>query len=438
MFELKNILRCTLVISIYLCGKEGVFAQSQIELFNNFANESWKSKKISIGEKEKTIEQHIVDAFNENQWGPGASNEKIDKQLNRDIKDYYQTENNPLKWTNNLDINDSPRQWMDKLDLREIYRFKDLINQNSQLIDNRNWRVDDLVKARALSGVFWIVDSDGAERSFSGMLIPGQSFDENEFKIYTCGHGFTEGNENNGVSYYFVPYGVAVTCENTEANYIKKKGFKVNKIKCNGEQIFTAIDADYFKKERFGEENQYSKNDYAEVVINGRNLNGRSLQEELQDAGIGGEQLRIITDDSMALPSWTLSNPDLSADSQEEPPATRLFVVGLASQNELVWDNSDLIVSTTIINDNEPQTFQRSLNNDQNIQEPEYIGNINEISTSLATYYGMSGGPIIRCKLYDDGKKICESVIGTLWGGEREFNDERKIKKFGCFVNKCP
>ena len=61
---------------------------------------------------------------------------------------------------------------MAELNLREMYRFSQEV-QEKNLIDNGNYRQDQLVIAKSLCGVFWVVDEENsAYSSFSGMLAP--------------------------------------------------------------------------------------------------------------------------------------------------------------------------------------------------------------------------------------------------------------------------
>lgn len=320
---------------------------------------------------------------------------------------------------------------MAELNLREMYRFSQEV-QEKNLIDNGNYRQDQLVIAKSLCGVFWVVDEENsAYRSFSGMLAPKQNFTDATFTVLTCSHGFTAGNADDGVSYYFVPYGVAVTDEPDSIDDVRRKGFQVVAIKQGGNTIFSSMEDETLNKINIQEKNLYEQNDYAEVKITACNASGESLKNALQNATVGGKELGIISSISVVLPD--LNNAEATSEGEQ-----RLFVIGLATEDGLVYDDSDLIVSTNMNNNSEVKiTALRSLNDDENVKKPPKIGNIHELSAPLATYYGMSGGPVLLCKLFNNetNKKNCLSIIGTLWGAEREFNEEGKLIQFTTFIN---
>jgi hypothetical protein len=441
---------------------------NQITKFNEFANESWKSKSITIGGDAKTIEQHIVDAFNAVTWTVGGRQTKINKRLNNDIKKYYNSElddpanmpnkynpANPIKWTNDLDTNDSPREWLQKLYLRELYRFQSYITvTHTNLINNTNYATDDLVKARSLCGIFWIVDRTDtanitAEKAFSGMLVPYQAFGNTHYEVYACGHGFTSGNARNNITYYFVPYGVEVDDNPAPLNnnFAGKKGFAVTEIKRGTAHTaaFQSINDEYFEKTHIKTVNQYDQDDYAVVRIQGTNTctTKNTLKEALADALIDGTRLGIVKDTDTHLPNINSRTTIDTATPFNPNNNERLFIIGWASQN-FELDSSGLTVSTSIIN-NETLTPspRRSLKDDEYVKVPTDIGQkTNEYCSSLAVYPGMSGGSILRCKMDtgDEGIKAC-AVIATLWGAERVFinnNGTEKIEKFGCFINKKP
>lgn len=302
-------------------------AQSQIEIFDGFSNKSWKSDKtLKIDKIEQTIELHIVQALNAIAWRPSGDNKtkiiyEISNEILSNVKEHYTHETRSAdnaKWRNDLDLYDSPGQWMDKLNLRDFYRFQHLISTHPQLINNSNHVNDGLVKARSLCGTFWIVDSSDmanitAERAFSGMLVPNQAFGSVHYEVYTCAHGFTMGNTcktagivNNNIAYYFVPYGVLVhnNSEDTD-HFVATKGFRVTEIKCGIEDsaAFKSIDDQYFEQSRIVTVNPYNQDDYASVKINPENASERrnTLKETLEDAEINGTKLNIVQSDDKYL-----------------------------------------------------------------------------------------------------------------------------------------
>jgi hypothetical protein len=103
-------------------------AANQVDFFNDFANNSWKSLNVNLHGQNVPIEQHLVREFNTAVWGPDLQT-KIDINIaNLDaVVNYYQNTVNPVNWANTLINDDSPREWMRNLNLREIYRFKKFI-----------------------------------------------------------------------------------------------------------------------------------------------------------------------------------------------------------------------------------------------------------------------------------------------------------------------
>jgi hypothetical protein len=449
-----------------------VHAINQINILNNFANESWKSIQITFGGQTKTIEQHIVDAFNGAVWGSAIA-AKINTHLNEEITKYYNsapndpanTPNkynsaNPTGWTNNLATDDSPRQWMRNLNLREIYRFKNLVNHpgNTNLVNNANYATDDLVKARALCGTFWIVDTTGTKmaiRAFGGMLIPGQAFGAT-YQVHTCMHGFSKGNDTNNIAYYFVPYGVRAeanihTLTGDNPHYVTKKGFRVTHIH-QGDGINKNITDDYFKitdppstinNTAMGV--LYSQNDYAKVTIKNNTDNNTSLYEVLKAAHETNPIGAGITTGGVSS-NLIIKLPDINADdgglartnpsSPFDPTTERLFVIGYNSSNAAL--DHATAVSATLTNDGPGNNPRRSVRDDQNTKTPPYIQiRNNEYFSSLATFPGISGGPVLRCRLHNDNgqTKKC-ACIGTVFGAERKFTVENQLDGFANFTNK--
>lgn len=169
-------------------------AANQVNLFNGFAVGSWKAHNVRVhGHGQNTsMEQYLAEIFNTEAWGPGGSATQIAPPIAALVAvcDYYQQVVNPVGWIDALANNHSPRKWMRELNLREIYRFKELVTANPNLINNNNYATDDLVKARSLSGTFWEVDTTlvnpiDAEPIFSGMLVPGQDLTNPTYQVYT-------------------------------------------------------------------------------------------------------------------------------------------------------------------------------------------------------------------------------------------------------------
>lgn len=447
---------------------------NQIQIFNNFADESWKSKQITVEWQKGTIEQHLVNAFNTNRWIRRTNATKISANLNADIESYYNgtlkdPENipnnylpaNPVDWDtcrnnysiDNLALNDSPRQWLKKLDLREIYRFKkyiedlrDLPVNPVNLINNINYATDDLVKARALCGIFVVHYGTEVCGHFSGMLVPGQAFDNATYSVHTCMHGFGQGNSSNGtninITYYFVPYGVTVHDSSEDpTNNAAQKGFKVTSIRQGGQQNAISFNT---LVSATAPATLYRQNDYAIVTIESTNAGGESLYDILRSVDnanpIGAA---IVHGEGNNNQITNLPNinevGDLQIDtvSNFNPAEEKLFIIGRTPNVSCALDNFGLAICIMLKNEALTHNENRSSENNENIKNPANkvnIGTLNESFSSLPSYPGISGGVILRCKMSSlDGSKKC-AFIGTNWGSERIFNDYQ-LKGLGHFIN---
>lgn len=445
-----NKILCNFVFVFVLCLNEASCVDQSnspnlFNLFNEFASQSWKMKPITIGGMRKTVEQHIIDEFNAEEWEAGSKDEKINRNINTAIKSYYEGKLNdpngeghydpcnPTGWKNDLATDDSPRQWMDKLTLRELYRFKECIASH-KIFDNANYEKNDLVKAKALCGIFWVVYTGDtyAEQSFSGMLAPNQEFvgckSSPYYQIYTCMHGFSDGNKNNNIAYYFVPYGVIADGDPQNDGYVVKKGFKVIKIKQGGTETVIDIDNEKFAKNSsfISDDVLYSQNDYAVAFIDKCTLNGIGMT--LKDIMIA-TNLGIVKDKDIKLPNFTDNIISVSGNK-------RLFSIGLAACPFIALEN-EFVISTTFSNNDILTTrLRRSIRNDQNTKTPQNIcERNNEYFSSLVTFSGMSGGPVFECRLTDDGQiRICK-IVGTVWGKERVFK-KNLLVGFRNIINK--
>lgn len=438
----------------------------QTELFNGFTAHSWKSQNVHIGGHDGTIEQHLVRIFSEAGW-IHALNKKItpidalddiithfNSALNPDLNPP-----NPEGWEADLHKNDSPRTWADNLDLREIYRFKNFILANPDLIRDAHHATDDLVKARSLAGTFWRVPiiPPGAQARpavpiFSGMLTQGQAFG-GPYQVDTCIHGFLDGNMTNNMTYYFVPYGVVVSgvfdpdLGIDDPNYIRNKGFKVTHVRRFRDADPPAgtnlnINDAFFNKDSpdLTEDVLYREKDYAVATIEGATRTGILLKDVLMGTGLG-----IVQAAHVRLPSINTALP-ADADPDALLPVDlnvvlgadeRLFAIGMASFPDMSLSHG-LIVSTNMRNDGIAAAPRRSFRDDENQPEPDLINSRNEeASSSVSVYYGTSGGPILRCRLdHGDGSNKKCAVIGTIHGSERVFDAGNNFIGFKNFINK--
>lgn len=383
-------------------------------------------------------------------WGPGGQSTEIDTPIvNLDAVINNYIAGNPVGWVNNLTNGDSPREWVRSLNLREIYRFKAFIEEQRaliapiNLIDNANYATDDLVKARSLSGTFWEVDRNNvnyAEETFSGTLVPGQAFG-NPYEVYTCVHGFSSGNINNDLAYYFVPYGVMASSNPADGNYVTARGFMVTNVRHfrnGGDGANLGINDPFFNTGSMDMDTQtlYSNRDYAVATIEAQTTVGATPLRDI----LVGTGLNFIDNLTLALPALntgTGNNLNIVDNTLPFDPVTeRLFVIGLATEPGTDLDHG-IVVSTSLTNEGALNRPRRSFADDENTKLPLNIGSrIEEDYSSLADFPGISGGAILRCRLDPNNveNKRCQ-IIGTNWGAERIFinND---LEKLGHFINK--
>ncbi|GHT96041.1 hypothetical protein FACS1894122_14050 [Alphaproteobacteria bacterium] len=412
------------------CSIDGLFATNLMAKCDEFAADSWKTKIVDLNGT-RTIEQHLVRIFNSIDWR-GKTAQKINKDIPYNIRAFYygaMSQPNPKNWIElleenpeeNLSVNDSPRQWMRKLNLREICRFKAFVDNALSVVDHHT---DDLVIARSLCGIFWFVNTQKktATSWFSGMLVPNQIFADATYKVYTCMHGFDRGNyKENNIEYYFVPYGLIVEDYESSDVYVAKKGLKVTRVHQGG-AVDRDIEDGFFSATNPRSANNtstditYHQNDYAVATIERQTIENKSLRDILVETGLG-----IVDGTSPKLP---IINTDGTVNIAAEFDSSneRLFVIGLAAYDNFA-DKYGFAISTTLRNEGFANTPRRSIKNDGSEKKPKYIEAIaHEYSSSLATFSGMSGGPVLRCRLnsVDANDKRCE-FIGTVFGAERIF-----------------
>ncbi|MDR3155827.1 MAG: hypothetical protein LBT90_01860 [Holosporaceae bacterium] len=328
---------------------------------------------------------------------------------------------------------------MKELYIIELLGFQKILNANSNIIDNGDYKTNDLVKAMSLSGIFYrVIRKDGKfiniSFSGSGMLDPGQEFvDIGSYKVHTCKHALASHKE-----LYFVPYGVAIDqlANDDSSNSIFAKGFLVT-THCGNSSS-----------------DPYSQNDYLLVCIEGKTKHGSTLKNILSNASCN-----IVKTEDKCLPKidGTVSD-NISADDEN-----RLFIIGYPN-----YCANECTLGTTLTNDgrvvpadklprfrfdkSDDTHYQshmwsedyklnrplRSLQDDPDEKFPSKLGNINEYFSFLVSAPGMSGGPIFRCKLGSRASDKKCSFIGTNWGAERIFNIMKELKGFRNFINKLP
>lgn len=430
---------------------------NQIDLFNAFAAQSWQMKKHAYSDRvDRTPEEFLVEIFNTKDWFPKAGNaEKITPSI-PDLKALQSlvplkitfagtktlfNDDSPKNWgkwkvsQKKFSDDDSPEKWMDKIQYRELIRLKEFLTQYPFLINDADFKTDDLVKARALSGIFWVVDDDGgAEKAFSGMLVPGQAFGLTSYQVITCLHGFNAGNKSNNVSYYFVPYGVTANSRLGTKDYVVNKGFKVTRIThYRGKETNLSIDDPFFNEDSLEIQyaKLYSENDFAIAMITGA-VDTISLRDALVNTG-----LNMVTAQDSHLFKLSGDIEFLSTGLNVE--VSRLFTIGFAAEPAFELSNG-MIISTTLKNDDVTiDAPLRSLSGDQNVKKPPNKGRkTEEAASSLAIHGGMSGGPVLQCRFdpyYYPVRRKCK-IIGTNWGDGRIFDESGKVIAFRSIANK--
>ena len=438
------------ILVLLFCTLVSHPAQSaaQVTSFNDFSDQSWKSFRTEINGHDVTIEQHLVREFNAADWGPWTeirdgtevkvTNHPI-KRLNG-VVEYFGAAANPPNWMRDLRNNDTPRKWTRNLNLREIYRFKSWIrNGRENLISDANFPTDDLVKARSLCGAFWKVDTSGhdnATKIFSGILVPGQPFANASYQVYTCMHGFSFGNSTHNIAYYFVPYGVEVDSNPRSQRYVGHKGFKVTQVQHfrGDHEVEVGINDFFFQRglESISAETLYREKDFAIATIEGETSTHTPLKDILLDVGlINGATTQLPTINALD----GLAPVDINADFN--PNEERLFSIGVASKPRADLSHG-IIVAPSLTREDVLDSPLRSFGNNENEKNPVDIrSRPEERSSSVPSYPGMSGGPILRCRLdpANEANKKC-AIVGTIWGAERVFSEAGRLIRFENFINR--
>ncbi|MDR1385539.1 MAG: hypothetical protein LBJ67_17080 [Planctomycetaceae bacterium] len=207
-----------------------------------YENESWKSTNVAVDGNEQTLEAHLMAFYNANDWGPHKSlslteeadhaeiatllaheygppvtlfkcfntfcakcgdkktrritqqnvdailRERITSPLSGELLEHCNAHSNKK-----IAANTSPREVMRMLN---IEAFKKFAQANPDLINNENYATDDLVKARALCGVFWVFVGRCFRGGFSGMLVPGQEFNSESYSVHSSRHSALTPTEN--------------------------------------------------------------------------------------------------------------------------------------------------------------------------------------------------------------------------------------------------
>lgn len=329
----------------------------------------------------------------------------------------------------------SPRAQQRVLNKRELLRFKDIFTnqaQNNQLtpmISHSNFQNDDVIRAMSICGTFCTFDGSDYEPSFSGMLVPGQAYNQNSFNVHSCLHGFA-GEQINQL--YFVPYGLDLYDDNA---------FPLQEVWTNN--VLTGVRNQVQQHDLDAMNNVYNQRDYAEGVVSNISAGNRSLRDVLDD-----RQANNLLNQNNLFPNFPVINnlPNfIGSDQQFDNDfqnfdlnghnGEKFFAIGRPGNRSLALDDSLFSIVTNLTNDmiHNPR---RSLTNDPDILTYPLnhvnLGTINgEIAVDIPTMPGISGAIAMQTFLFDN-QGILQRVgrgYTVHWGSERIFiqqeNQER-------------
>ena len=324
------------------------------------------------------------------------------------------------------DLGDTLRSWQRVLNLRELKRFKEKFTKEATIISDHNFNTDDVVRARSLCGIFYKRTQFGNnparyDRKFSGMLEPGQTYLEgNEantkgYFTHTCLHGFHEVGKISTI--YFVPYGLDPTDENA---------FPIKFLKYFAGGRWHKINQTYIDEYSAKSERPYRRSDYLLVEIEAISKGGKDLKTAMRENGIP----YFKRQESNSLPNLIGFSDNF--DLTQPPGFPKLFIIGMASEEETALEKGfNVATNLTSVNPN-LQGKKRSFRDDpEKNQAAEDIRDFlsSEFLSDYPTYPGMSGGPILECKLVqmqNTWQRRCR-LKGINFGSERVFDDDRKL-----------
>jgi hypothetical protein len=355
--------------------------------------DSWRHKLKDIIENFKKISEY--------------KNSIKDSSIKNDLEKYK----NKIK-LDVLDIN--IREYRDYFrTLNAIEMLK--INEKLQL-DKMSFEDNDIKKALALSGSFCKFNNETLVAVGSGMLVPGQSYQSNEYLIHSALHVF---NDKNIKELYFVPSGYPIASDNA---------FAVTKLERHDEKKdLVSVDNNFLKKQNY---KPYETMDYCRVTINNKAKQGQNTINKLYQKKEYGQN-----EFSEKLPEFLGMEKEIGFKETDT-----FFAVGRSSFFE-----NDFKVSISLVPDNNKSYFEKVKVNEFRSHEdnPKYgftppVESIKplldgEFTSDIPSVPGTSGGPVLICKV-GENKNLC-SVIGTIWGTERIFDENKNFKNIKNIVN---
>lgn len=421
-----------IILFFYLCSfsplclaAQGILPNVQFhkQIWNDIDQNSWRSARINTisggQSSSKTILELLISSFI---LDDSNIRDKIRTFLNHGHTNFV-----PQSYNFDYKITDNARTWQRKLSLRELFRFKNIFNINTNLINDHNFQNDDLIKIRSLCGTFCSKDSYGDYNPiFTGMLVPNQTYktlNNETYDVHTCLHGFFKEQINN---IYFIPYGLPIDDE---------YAFQVKNINIddNGALInFSQNDLDQYS---LSDNTPYQTEDYCLVKINAHSENNKTLKEVMARNGIPNFPTQH-NDQNLPNIQGFSGNFDLSNNNK----FNKIFVIGRASLPEVAFKNDFVVVTNlTPSSYNDNSIKKRShINDPDSNANPTHLGPLlpGEFTFDYPTYPGMSGAPVLGCKLTNGNPVIrrCR-IFGVNWGSERFFDDSNQLTNLKSIVS---
>lgn len=343
-----------------------------------------------------------------------------------------------------LKLQNTPRQQQRILNMREIFRFKDIFTRYTHkrfdciTLNYQNYHNDDVIKALSLSGTFFIFDREFNELFpiFSGMLIPHQQINDTHYFIHSCLHGALCENLDD---LFFVPFGLAYT---NDMNPLFDYAFQVKSIFSDAQKN-VQFSNDQIKNP--GLDYEYSHPDYAMIEIKAQSLtqtkNLKTILNERQSSNIfEKENLFLGFHIENNLPDFLGNHISFSQMFNEfclKNNQTKYYLIGRPGDGRLSFDESGFVIVSNIQND-QINNIEKSDHDDPHLFMPESTQKwINQLALDIPSVPGMSGGIVLQSlfiKQNDQLQRICRS-FGTLWGSERIYIDN-KINGLYSIINK--
>jgi hypothetical protein len=340
----------------------------------------------------------------------------------------------------------TPRQQQRILNYREIARFNEAFTNQGQnniatpMISHSNFENDDVIRAMSLCGTFCTFDGFDYEPSFSGMLVPGQPYDQNTFAVHSCLHGF---DSEQLTDMYFVPYGIDLTDIDTgQANI--NNAFPVQSV-WREEGMINLVNQNHI--DVMDDHYPYANEDYAMVVINGIANNNLDrplwtvLDDRQNDNLLGVDNLfpNFLNTFNGTLPSFLGVENDFQNFQLGGVRGEKYYVIGRPGDRRFRLNVSGFSVVTNLTDDIYFAPRQ-SMRNDPDVFNPPNIGTINNrVALTFPSTPGMSGGAILKSFVRQNDHGVWQRLClpyGTVWGSERNFNNQNnQLNRLVSFSN---